>query len=372
MSRAYYFYKGRVALYSLLKTFGISEGDRVLIPGYTCIVVPLAIRYLGAIPEYADIDSQSYNALLENYQATYDRLVQQGIQHKLKAVVVQHTYGNPNRDIVKIVTWAREKGLFILEDCAHINGVTINGEPVGNFGDGAFFSTQWSKPFTTGLGGIAQLNRDDYNDKLIKIYQSAQSPGIKESVILGLQVIAHKMLLQPNLYWFAINTHRKLSKLGLFVGSSTINELNGEMPEDYIKKMGNLQQWLLVHRAAKMDKINLYRKILVNEYDRLLIERSLPNFKYEENALLIRYPIHVKDKATCLKAAKENKIEIGDWFDHPLHPAGSNLKNLNWDDDLCKSSCIAARDVVNLPVHERISKEELSRIVDFIVPYIIN
>jgi dTDP-4-amino-4,6-dideoxygalactose transaminase len=72
----YYFYKGRVALYALLKALGISSGDRVLVPGYTCVVVPSAIHYLGAIPEYIDIDSDSYNSLFEYYQTGYQRLAE--------------------------------------------------------------------------------------------------------------------------------------------------------------------------------------------------------------------------------------------------------------------------------------------------------
>jgi len=373
MSQRFLFYKGRVALYALLKAFGISSGHRVLVPGYTCIVVPLAVRYLGAIPEYTDIQMQSYNATLENYKEAFARIESQGNAHTLKAVLVQHTYGNPNKDIASIVSWAQQKGLVVLEDCAHVNGIVINGKAAGNFGDGSFFSTQWSKPFTTGLGGIAQLNRETdekVRDALVQLAQSAEAPGTIESCVLALQLLAHKVFLKPSLYWFAINTHRALSKAGIFVGSSTTAELNGEMPQDYFKKMGGLQIWLLAKRSANMEQVNRNRKRLVEEYDKLLNEKGFSTFKRESGAVLIRYPVRVEDKKLCLEDAKEQKIELGDWFDSPLHPAGSNVEDLNWDDHLCPNAVTLACDTINLPVHNGVDVLEARRIVAFISKYI--
>ena len=37
---AFAFWKGRVAMYAILKALGIGEGDEVILPGYTCVMVP--------------------------------------------------------------------------------------------------------------------------------------------------------------------------------------------------------------------------------------------------------------------------------------------------------------------------------------------
>jgi perosamine synthetase len=50
MESYFQFFKGRVALYAVLKAIGIKPGDEVILPGFTCIVVPNAIIYLGAKP----------------------------------------------------------------------------------------------------------------------------------------------------------------------------------------------------------------------------------------------------------------------------------------------------------------------------------
>ena len=34
----YFYWKGRVALYALLKAMGVGPGDEVIVQGYTCVV----------------------------------------------------------------------------------------------------------------------------------------------------------------------------------------------------------------------------------------------------------------------------------------------------------------------------------------------
>jgi len=51
VSYASSFWKGRVALYAILKAMGIGEGDEVLVEGFTCVVVPNAVIFTGAKPE---------------------------------------------------------------------------------------------------------------------------------------------------------------------------------------------------------------------------------------------------------------------------------------------------------------------------------
>ena len=41
-SQLFYFWKGRVALYTILKALGVGPGHEVILPGFTCVVVPNA------------------------------------------------------------------------------------------------------------------------------------------------------------------------------------------------------------------------------------------------------------------------------------------------------------------------------------------
>jgi dTDP-4-amino-4,6-dideoxygalactose transaminase len=369
MPSQYLFFKGRVALYALLRAFGVGRGHRVLLPGYTCVVVPSAVRYLGSIPEYADIDVDSYNSLLHHYVSAFQRLERGGTAQSLKAVIIQHTYGNPNRDTARIVGWARAKGLVVIEDCAHCYGVTIDGHTVGTLGDGAFFSFQWSKPFTTGLGGVAVVRDSEQEGALAALHGSARYPSLRVRVSLAAQVLAYECLLHPRVYWPAIGAYRRLSHLGLAVGSSRSGELQGNMPPDYFQRMGRFQERLLNRRMAGADLVKAHRIRLAVTYDQFLEREGLPIFTRESGAVLIRYPVRVNDRDACIEAARRGRVELGDWFNHPLHPAGSKIDSLNWDDGSCPTSVGLAKEVVTLPLYPRITEQEAKRTVDFIASW---
>lgn len=54
------YWKGRVALYALIQAMGVRPKDEVILPAYTCVVVPNAILYAGAIPVYVDVQPDTY------------------------------------------------------------------------------------------------------------------------------------------------------------------------------------------------------------------------------------------------------------------------------------------------------------------------
>ena len=109
------FWKGRVALYAILKALEIGPGDGVILPGYTCMVVPRAVAFAGAHPLYADVDGQSYNVTQDSLEATWR--ASRGIRPR--AIIIQHTYGIPV-EAAPILEWARQEGLAVIEDCAHV------------------------------------------------------------------------------------------------------------------------------------------------------------------------------------------------------------------------------------------------------------
>ncbi len=60
LRRRFYFHKGRVAFYALIKAAGLGRNDGVIVPGYTCVVVPMAICFAGCVPFYADAACSGY------------------------------------------------------------------------------------------------------------------------------------------------------------------------------------------------------------------------------------------------------------------------------------------------------------------------
>lgn len=152
------FASGRMAFYSILKSLNLKSDDEVILTGFTCAVMANAVLRAGAQLKYADIDE---NTLGTSYEDLKNK-----ITAKTKVVVVQHSFGIPC-DIDKISTLAKERGIYLIEDCALTLGSKLDGIMCGNWGDAAIFSTDHTKPLNSLIGGIAYI-------KDLSIYKSVK------------------------------------------------------------------------------------------------------------------------------------------------------------------------------------------------------
>src|SRR6266849_141930 len=83
-SRIFLYWKGRVALYALLKAMGVKQNDEIIIPAFTCVAVPNACIYLGATPVYVDICESTYNMNVG--------LIEEKISSRTKIILAQNTF----------------------------------------------------------------------------------------------------------------------------------------------------------------------------------------------------------------------------------------------------------------------------------------
>ena len=153
------FWKGRVALYAILRALGVGEGDEVILPGYTCVVAVNPVKFLGARPVYVDIEPATYNLDPD--------LVESKITPRTKVIIAQHTYGYP-AEMDAILDIANRHGLPVIEDSCLAIGSTYKGRKTGTFGLAAFWSFQWNKTFTTGIGGMVTTSDADLAAQLMR------------------------------------------------------------------------------------------------------------------------------------------------------------------------------------------------------------
>lgn len=81
------FFRGRVALFHVLKTLGVGSGDEVVLQAFTCVAVPEAVMATGARPVWVDLAENSVN--LDPVDLACK------LTPRTKAVIVQHTFGIP-------------------------------------------------------------------------------------------------------------------------------------------------------------------------------------------------------------------------------------------------------------------------------------
>jgi len=354
------FLKGRVALHAILRGLGIGKGDEVLVPGFTCVVVPASVTYCGAAAKFYDVGKRGINGDPEKALAL--------IGKRTKAVLIQHTFGYPC-DAEPILQECLDRGIPVIEDCAHALGSTWKGKPVGTLGEAAFCSFQWSKPVTTGLGGMARINNSILLDRVRDAVRSDyKDPGPFYSAQLEVLLATHRLMFGPKLYWTAMGTYRFMSRLGVLPGSSSPSELvSPTMPDGYKRTFGSLRT-----RTLARVRGNLYEAANRRITMAALIEDRLedlgiprPSTVPATAAVPLRIPVLVRDKSRILADARAERIELGDWFDHPLHPRTARCQCFGYTDNLCPDAEWMSDHLVNIPTHSRIDAGEVDMIMEF-------
>jgi len=214
---------------------------------------------------------------------------------------------------------------------------------------------------------MAVTGRKDVAEKIAAVYRQCRLPSRAALNKLWVQFMVYSHLYSPQLFWTAQATIRGLSKVGLFVGSSSTAELTGEMPEDHDWLMGPSQQKWGLRQLAEQDAVFAHRKALAVLYDRELAKQGWPALERPEGSMLLRYPVRVASKGELLDKAKQERIELGSWFESPLHPLPlSEHHRLGYRVGQCPNAERACRETVNLPLHSQVSEREAQRVLDFL------
>jgi perosamine synthetase len=284
------------------------------------------------------------------------------------ALVVQHTYGIPC-DMPAISDWVGRRGIPMIEDCCHTFGTKIGGRLCGTLGEFAFMSGQWNKPFSTGLGGLTLVNNPALAGAVECLVKSElKQPGRLTDLVLRCQITAHDWLVRPATAMLLTLVYRGLNYAGLVKGSSSPGELKGVMPDDYFTAMAPCQVRRGLRELARIDE-NIRHRIAMTAF----YHRELPKIGFSplrvsavEETPLLRYPVRVANKAEVLRRAVRKSVEIGSWFECPLHPEGTRQEDFGYRDGLCPESERAAREVINLPTHLKVKPRTAESVLDFL------
>jgi len=149
---------GTDALHLALAAAGIREGDEVITSPFTFIATAEAIRYVGAIPVFVDIDPKTFNI---------DPIaIESVISPRTRAVLPVHLFGQP-ADMERIEDICARHGLLLIEDCAQSFGAAAGERMTGSIGAMGCFSFFPSKNLGCyGDGGMVTTNSDELAEQL--------------------------------------------------------------------------------------------------------------------------------------------------------------------------------------------------------------
>ncbi len=362
--RAFVFWKGRVALYALLRALDVGQDDEVILPGYTCVMNVNPIKYVGARPVYVDIEPDTFNMNVN--------LLEEKITNKTKVIIAQHTYGYPC-EMDTIMKIAQSSGICVIEDCCLALGSKYKGRMVGTFGRAGYFSFQWNKPYTTGLGGIVITSDRELAGRIESLATNEMCcPSNREVFMLRMQLIIYRLFIYPGTTALAQSLFRYLTKKGAVIGSSSTSEFEPVKADDFFKAMSTVQARSGIRQLGKIEKNIAHRRKIMQLYDELLVDRDWKPSKDSRKLaepVMVRYPVRIAEKEEALAQAAKAGIELGSWFECPLHPIETPLASYDYELGMCPEAEKAAREAVNLPLHPRTSEKTAVKTVEFITGF---
>ncbi len=276
------FDSARMALFAILKAYGRPGG--VLMPAYTCIVVPEAVASAGYRPVFADIDRCALNVDLD--------ALEKALCPDATAVLATHLMGIPC-DVESVIAFGRAHGLLVIEDAAPAIGAEYHGEPVGTLGDAAIISFQATKVIASEDGGALLTNRDDLAEKIGPLLETAAPPSNRSMLLL--KGLARKLVLWPAIYALAQRAYRMLRHETLFeVVTPQVPD-----PEGFLKHCSPFTSALVSLQLNRLQENLAQRRKLAQIYASELANHpaiTVPERLKDSKPAWIQFPILVKDK----------------------------------------------------------------------------
>ena len=307
---------GHDAILLSLQSFNLLPGDEILFPvnAYPT-AFPISMTKAKIVPVDCD----------ENGQIDIAKL-QAKITKKTKVIVVVHLYGLVT-DIKKIVTIAKKKDIYVLEDCAQAFGSRMENKLVGTFGDVACVSFYPTKI----LGAFGDGGAVITNNPLIAGY-------VRQAKTYGEDKRYNSLFLS---------------------GHSRIPEIQAAMLSIYLQDIDRL---LKKRKKLFQYYVNSLKKMNMSDNIRILASHA----KSDQACHL--FVIEAKKRDELSKFLAKKNIQTLIHYPKPIHliPA---FKYLHYTEGDFPTAERLSKNILSLPFYADISKKNIDYIVSSIKEY---
>jgi dTDP-4-amino-4,6-dideoxygalactose transaminase len=303
---------GLDALHLIIKAYGFSEGDEIIVPANTYIASILAISQNGCTPVLVEPSMDTYNIDVN--------LIEKHISSKTKAIMVVHLYGQAV-EMETVWNLARKYDLKIIEDSAQAHGAIYQSKRVGNLGDASGFSFYPGKNLgCLGDGGAITTNDESLYKKL------------KALANYGSNIKYHNIYKGYNSRLDEIHAAVLDVKLA---GLDSDNNKRREIAEFYLKNINN--------------------PLIV-----------LPKVKYIEGHVWHLFVIRTSNRDHLASYLSENGIQT--LIHYPIPPHKQNAY-AEWNDLSFPISEKIHNEVLSIPISPVMKAEEVEKVVEVLNAY---
>lgn len=359
-TKVYPINSGRSAIYVILKSLEIGEGDEVIIQAYTCNSVPNPILWTGATPIYADIDENTLNV------STTD--LEKKITEKTKVIVIQHTFGRPG-PIEEVIEIAKKHKLIVIEDCAHSLGAEYKGKKLGTFGDAAIISFGREKVVSSLAGGAILVNNITLEKPIANFVSNLDYPSFYTFLKELNNFFSWRLLIRKISFSnFGTNIIKFLNKRDFFNVVTSNKELVGERPKWYPKLFPGTLAKIAALELQRLDEVNSARNKIATYYENNINNEDFKLLKPHEG-IYLRYVLLNQNPKPIYETAKIRQFWFGNWYNRVVYPNRVNLEKMKYIPGSCPVAEKIAKQTINLPNYLGMTQKDAKEIVEFINNY---
>ena len=166
---------GTDALLLTLMGLELKAGQGVIVPSFTFAASAEVMPCMGAIPVFAEIESNSFNLNPEKLNAALAAGEEAGLD--VVGIIGVGLFGQP-ANYTAIKNFAHDNKLWLVDDAAQSFGATLDGEPVGQLADVTCTSFFPAKPLGAYGDGGAVFTDDA---KIADIIRSCRTHGMGQN-----------------------------------------------------------------------------------------------------------------------------------------------------------------------------------------------
>jgi perosamine synthetase len=303
-----------VSVFKYLQTIEFKEGGKrneILVPSFSFVASANVIVNAGLIPVFVDINEKD---LMVNLNT-----IKKAITPQTLGIMPVHFAGSP-ANINEIYNYCRNAKIHMIEDCAEILGIKVDGKHIGT-SDIGIFSFYGTKNMTTAEGGMVTTHDAELANWL-KIYRGH---GIDKSKKVDEQVWERNAIIAGQNY-----------------------------------RLSNLQAALGRVQLSRLKKMNMKRKKIAQIYDNFFKQfESIRHNKNNNSSYQMYYiivPFEIRNR--LVSALNQKGIMVSVHFDPPIHMQKAYKEN---DIQLPITEKIS-KSIITLPISSRQSFKETKKV----------
>ena len=294
---------GTDAIALLLRAVGVERGDEVIVPALSAGYTALAVLLAGATPVFADVDPETLTLDPASCEAA--------LTSRTVAIVPVHLYGQP-ADMRALEAIATRRSLAIVEDCCQAHLATCTGTPVGAFGAGGAFSFYPTKNLgALGDGGAVISNDSSIAARVRRFRNGGQSNRYVHEAV-------------------GVNS-----------------------------RLDELQAAVLRTRLRMLPRWTTRRRTLAATYKRLLNGSVRPLRRRDEGHVYHLFVVRSNERDVLQEHLSASRIET--LIHYPI-PMTHQPAFTQWTRRDCPVATCAAREILSLPLHPRLTDTDVERI----------